>query len=69
MNQLNYFYETWYKHYAFGGYPNSEIFNLLQSVITTWRTCQAEATLAPQNSGPEAMYGTISWENMLDLLR
>lgn len=38
MNQVNDFQEVWYERYAFGGYPNAAIFNLLQLVITTWRT-------------------------------
>jgi hypothetical protein len=28
--------ETWYGHYATGGYPKISLFNFLYSVIPTW---------------------------------
>jgi hypothetical protein len=36
LNQMTDFYEIWYERYAITGHPNSVLFNLLKSIITTW---------------------------------
>jgi len=47
FNQWINFHEIWYERYPIGGHPNRAVFNILQSVTTTWQTheLEMEATL------------------------
>jgi hypothetical protein len=59
-------HKIWYRHYATGGHSNVVSLNLLQSVITTWRSSELVSCLIQSS---EMMCGNIDRKNIPLLLR